>query len=77
MKMKRVFIYLYLDKLVDQIKKKNLERKANLRLQLENCQNECKKTCERVKKFKKLESIEVCSLKCNLACSNNILNKLL
>ena len=48
-----------------------------MREDLINCKKSCDRSCSRVKMLKISETSEVCTLKCYLACSNNILNRLL
>jgi hypothetical protein len=61
-----------IDYLINKKKKKEEEiTKKNL----ENCNENCNKICSRAEEIKG-EGKEICSLKCQLACSNNALNNL-
>jgi hypothetical protein len=44
--------------------------------ELSGCKKNCGSVCERASKLKQ-ENPEVCVLRCHLACSNNVINKLL
>lgn len=70
--------YFYIvNALISQSKKQIIQAKEKKREELINCKRNCDSSCSKVKKLKRKESEETCKLKCYLACSNNVLNKLL
>lgn len=70
-------IFSKLDDLLSDVRLKIVNKKMQIKENMMNCKKKCPETCKRVIALGKNESLELCNLKCELACSNNALTLLL